>query len=62
MTLVLDAHMHTDEFGGGEGGVSAEPPTVAVSMNEPAPVQYDVMADLMHANMFKTYSEVSPSG
>jgi hypothetical protein len=34
--------------GGGEGGVSAEPPTVAVSMNEPAPVQYDVMADLLY--------------
>ena len=32
--------------------MSTEPPTVAVSMNEPAPVQYDVMADLLHANMF----------
>ncbi len=32
--------------------MSAEPPTVAVSMNEPAPVQYDVMTDLLHANMF----------
>ena len=32
--------------------MSTEPPTVAVSMNEPAPVQYDVMTDLLHANMF----------
>ena len=32
--------------------MSTEPPTVAVSMNEPAPVQYDVMPDLLHANMF----------
>ncbi len=38
--------------------MSAEPPTVAVSMNEPAPVQYDVMADLLHANMFKAYSDM----
>ncbi len=38
--------------------MSAEPPTVAVSMNEPAPVQYDVMADLLHANMFKAYSDI----
>ena len=38
--------------------MSAEPPTVAVSMDEPAPVQYDVMADLLHANMFTTYSDM----
>jgi hypothetical protein len=44
--------------GGEEGGVSTEPPTVVVSMNEPAPVQYDVMADLLHANMFKAYSDI----
>jgi len=44
--------------GGGEGGVSVEPPTVAVSMNEPAPVKYDVIADLLHANMFKAYSDM----
>jgi hypothetical protein len=29
-----------------------------VSMNEPAPVQYDVMVDLLHANMFKAYSDM----
>ena len=38
--------------------MSTEPPTVVVSMNEPAPVQYDVMADLLHANMFKAYSDI----
>ncbi len=38
--------------------MSAEPPTVAVSMNESAPVQYDVMTDLLHVNMFQTYSDM----
>ncbi len=27
-------------------------------MNEPEPVQYDVMADLLYANMFKAYSDM----
>jgi hypothetical protein len=36
--------------------VSADPPTVAVSMNEPAPVQYDVMADLLHASQVRIFA------
>ena len=43
---------------GGAGGVAAELPTSAVTSNGPAPAQYDVMADLLHANMFKVYSDM----
>jgi len=35
--------------------VAAELPTATVTINDPAPVQYDLMADLLHANMFKAY-------
>jgi hypothetical protein len=43
---------------GGAGGVAAELPTSAVTSNGPAPAQYDVIADLLHANMFKVYSDM----
>ncbi len=43
---------------GGAGDVAAEFPTSAVTSNGPAPAQYDVMADLMHANMFKVSSDM----
>ncbi len=35
-----------------------ELPTSTVTLNGPAPAQYDVMADLLHANMFKVYSDM----
>ena len=38
--------------------MAAELPTSAVTSNGPAPAQYDVMADLLHANMFKVYSDM----
>ena len=38
--------------------MSAELPTAAVTSNGSAPAQYDVMADLLHANMFKVYSDM----
>jgi len=31
---------------------------VAVAFNESPPVQYDLMADLLHVNMFKVYSDM----
>ena len=36
----------------------AELPSSAVTLNGPAPAQYDVMGDLLHANMFKVYSDM----
>ena len=33
-------------------------PTVAVAFNESPPVQYDLMSDLLHVNMFKVYSDM----
>ncbi len=38
--------------------MSAELPTSAVTLNGPAHTQYDVMADFLHANMFKVYSDM----
>jgi hypothetical protein len=38
--------------------VAAALPTAEVALNEPPPVQYDVMTDLLHTNMFKVYSDM----
>ena len=32
--------------------------TETVALNEPPAVQYDLMADLLHSNMFKVYSNM----
>jgi hypothetical protein len=49
VTLVLDAHIHTDELCSSRKKEEKE--VCLLSKNESAPVQYDVMADLLHANM-----------
>ncbi len=41
--------------------MDTELPTSTVTLNGSAPVQYDVMADLLYANMFKVYSDILQS-
>ena len=42
----------------GPGPVVAALPTEVVVWNESPPVQYDLMTDLIHVNMFKVYSDM----
>ena len=58
MTHLLKAEAELAKHEIGSGGVAAEFPTSAVTSNGPAPAQYDVIADLLHANMFKVYSDM----